>query len=192
MTFGGSPDPSLWSDVSEVVSDLANNLVRRSGWDPTRHHSPHQPFLESDRAKDDDADGSLVGERFMCSHFFAPDYPIEDILPRFDCYPDDIFGAFYDCDKAKSAAAIPMALHIVGQPNNTSNGESFPRDDLLSLLKFLAEAKPSQRKIVLGWLVDTRAFMVKLPGEEESRRRRCLSNYETRRLRSGKGDLGSQ
>jgi hypothetical protein len=41
MTFGGSPNPSLWSDVLEVVTDLANDLVRRSDWDPTRHHSPH-------------------------------------------------------------------------------------------------------------------------------------------------------
>jgi hypothetical protein len=157
--FWGSPNPSLWSDVSEVVTDLANDLVRRADWDPTRHHSPHQPLLESDRAKDDDADGSLGGEGFMRSHFFAPNYPIEDILPRFDCYLDDIFGAFYGCDKARSAAAIPMALHKVGRPNDASGGESFPRDELLSLLKFMAEAKPAQRKIVLRWLVDTRAFV---------------------------------
>jgi hypothetical protein len=160
MTFGGSPYPSLWSDVLEVVTDLANDLVRRSDWDPTPHHSPHQPLLESDRANYDDADGTLVGEGFMCSHFFAPNYPMEDILPRFNCYLDDIFGAFYGCNKAKRAAAIPMALHIVGRPNDTLNGESFPRDKLLSLSKFLAEAKPAQRKIVLGWMVDTRAFVV--------------------------------
>jgi hypothetical protein len=161
MTFGGSPNPSLWSDVSEVVTDLANDQVRRSDWDPTRHHSPHQPLVESDRAKDDDADGALGGGGFMRSHFFAPNYPIEDILPRFDCYLDDIFGAFYGCDK--------VALHIVGRPNDTSGGESFPRDELLSLSKFLAEAKPAQRKIVLGWLVDTQAFVVKLPGEKQRR-----------------------
>ena len=182
LTFGGSPNPSLWSDVSEVVTDLANDLVRRPDWDPTLYHSPHQPLLESDRAKDDDADGSLVGERFGCSHFFAPDYPIEDILPRFDCYLDDIFGAFYGCDREKSAAAIPMALHIVGRPNDASNGESFPRDELLSLSKFLAEAKPSQRKIVLGWLVDTRAFVVKLPEEK----RHSWSKQIDDLLRSGR------
>ncbi len=102
LTFGGSPNPSLWSDVSEVVTDLANDLVRRPDWDPTRHHSPHQPLLESDRAKDDDADSSLGGERFRCSHFFAPDYPIEDILPRFDCYLDDIFGAFTAATKRRA------------------------------------------------------------------------------------------
>ncbi len=148
-----------------MVTDLANYLVRRSDWDPTRHYSPHQPLLVLDRAKDNDVDVALGGEGFACSHFFAPDYPIEDILSRFDCYLDDIFGAFYGYDEAKSAAAIPMALHIVGRPNDTSNGESFPaRDELLSLSKFLVEAKPSQLKIILGWLVDTRAFVVKFPG----------------------------
>ncbi len=105
----------------------------------------------------------------MRSHFFAPNYPIEDILPRFNCYLDDIFGAFYGCDKDRSAAAIPMALHIVGRPNDTLGEESFPRDKLLSLLKFLAEAKPAQRKIVLGWLVDTRVFVVKLLEEKQRR-----------------------
>jgi hypothetical protein len=147
-----------------------------------RHHSPHQPLLESDRAKDDDADISLGGEGLMRSHFFAPNYPIEDILPRFDYYLDNIFGAFYGCDKARSAAAIPMALHIVGQPNDASGGESFPRDKLLSLSKFLAEAKPAQRKIVLGWLVDTRAFVVKLPGEKQRRWSRQINDL----LRSGR------
>jgi hypothetical protein len=79
------------------------------------------------------------------------------------------FRLLLGCDKARSAAAIPMALHIGGQPNDTSNGESFPRDKVLSLSKFLAEAKPAQRKIVLGWLVGTRAFVVKLPGEKQRR-----------------------
>ena len=40
MTVGGSPNPSLWSDVSEVVTDLANDLVRRSDWDSSRQHTP--------------------------------------------------------------------------------------------------------------------------------------------------------
>ncbi len=30
MTFGGAPNPSQWSDISEVIADLANDLVRRS------------------------------------------------------------------------------------------------------------------------------------------------------------------
>jgi hypothetical protein len=34
MTFGGAPNPAQWSDISEVVTDLANDLVRRNDWDP--------------------------------------------------------------------------------------------------------------------------------------------------------------
>ena len=40
MTFGGSPNPAQWSDVSEVVTDLANDLVRRNDWDPQLFTSP--------------------------------------------------------------------------------------------------------------------------------------------------------
>ena len=32
MTFGSAPKPSQWSDVSDVVTDHANDLVRRSNW----------------------------------------------------------------------------------------------------------------------------------------------------------------
>jgi hypothetical protein len=129
----------------------------------------------------------------MCSHFFAPNYPMEDILPRFNCYLDDIFGAFYGCNKAKRAAAIPMALHIVGRPNDTLNGESFPRDKLLSLSKFLAEAKPAQRKIVLGWMVDTRAFVVYLPEEKQHRWSQQIDNLLRRSRRPVQAkDLATQ
>ncbi len=44
--------------------------------------------------------------------------------------------------------------------------ESFPRDNLLTMSKILAEAKPSKRKAILGWVVDTRRFRVKLPREK--------------------------
>jgi hypothetical protein len=33
LRFGGSPNPSRWSDLSKLACDLANDLVR-SSWDP--------------------------------------------------------------------------------------------------------------------------------------------------------------
>jgi len=33
MTFGRVANPSQWSDVSELATDLANDLVRDDGWD---------------------------------------------------------------------------------------------------------------------------------------------------------------
>ena len=168
MTFGGAPNPSQWSDVSEVITDLANDLVRRSDWDPKAFHSPHQHLLDSDEAVDND-EGMIDGSsEFGEADFFAVNYPIadDDDLPRFDCYLDDIFGAFNPRDAEKSSAAIPLALHIVGRPHNAKGNESFPRDDILAIPKFLAEAKPSERKMILGWLVDTRRFTVALPEDK--------------------------
>jgi hypothetical protein len=67
-----------------------------------------------------------------------------------------LFGAFMDRKAERIAAAIPLALHIVGRPHDPSRQESFPRDNILAIPKFLAEAKPSESKVILGWIVDTR------------------------------------
>jgi hypothetical protein len=55
--------------------------------------------------------------------------------------------------------------------------ESFPRDDLLAVSKFLAKAKASERKTILGWEVNTRSFKVSLP----THKRRAWAS-ELRRL----------
>jgi hypothetical protein len=40
LTFGGAANPSMWSDISELLMDLANDIVHHPGWDPSRHSSP--------------------------------------------------------------------------------------------------------------------------------------------------------
>jgi hypothetical protein len=164
MRFGGSLNPAQWSDVSEVVTDLANYLVRRN-WDPQQFKSPHQALLSTDKASDNDRGEIRPVDAFAEPEFFAVDEP-EDDMARFDCYLDDIFGAFMDREAVRSAAAIPLALHIVGRPHNPNSRESFPRDDILATPKFLAEARPSERKVILGWIVDTRKFLVALPQDK--------------------------
>jgi hypothetical protein len=159
MTFGGAPNPAQWSDVSEVITDLANDLARRNNWDPKRFKSPHQELLSTDEALDNDRGEIRPDEVFAEPEFFAVDEP-EDDLTRFDYYLDDIFGAFLEREAEKGARAIPLALHI---PNGR---ESFTRDDILAIPKFLAEAKPSERKVILGWTVDTRKLSVALPQDK--------------------------
>ncbi len=102
---------------------------------------------------------------FAETEYVAVDEPKDD-LARFNCYLDDIFGAFMEREAEKGAAAIPLALHIVGRPHDPNGRESFPRDDILAIPKFLAEAKPSERKVILGWTVDTRKLSVALPQDK--------------------------
>jgi hypothetical protein len=159
MTFGGSPNPAQWSDVSKVVTDLANDLVRRNDWDPQQFKSPHQALISTDEAVGNNRGEIRPDDAFAEPELFAVDEP-EDDRARFDCYLDDIFGAFMDREAERSSAAIPLALHIVGRPHDPSRRESFPRDDILAIPKFLAEAKPSERKVILGWIVDTRKLLI--------------------------------
>jgi hypothetical protein len=73
---------------------------------------------------------------------------------------------YYRRDAVKGTAAIPLAIHIVGRPHDPNGQESFPRDDILAVPKFLAEAKPSEKKVILGWIVDTRKLSVALPQDK--------------------------
>ena len=166
MTFGGSPNPSEWNEVSEVMTDLANDLARRLDWDPRLHCSPHQGLLASRDAVDNDESHVRRDRPFGPAKSLAVNYPDSDDFPRYECYLDDIFGAFLERFGARGAAAIPLALHMIGRPRGTEGDESFPRDDLLAISKFLAEAKPSKSKVILGWRVNTRLFNVSLPAEK--------------------------
>ena len=62
----------------------------------------------------------------------------------------------------------PFRRSSIGPPSLAvlSRTPVSPTDELLAVSKFLAEAKPSQRKVILGWLIDTRALEVRLPREK--------------------------
>ena len=143
--------------MSEVFTDLANDLVTRSDWDPKVFHLPHQHLLDSNDALDNDEgmvnkSSAFGGE----ADFFAVKYPIKndkEDLTRFNGHLlDDIFVALNPRgDEENSSAAIPLVLHLVGRPHDAGGIESsFPRDNIiLAMPKFLAEARPSERKLIL-------------------------------------------
>ncbi|KAI2497778.1 hypothetical protein MHU86_16720 [Fragilaria crotonensis] len=117
------------------------------------------------RAVDNDKGSVDKMSVFGKADYFAVNYPPYDDLPRFDCYLDDIFGAFNPATQ-KERCRDPLALHLVRRPCDPEVKETFPRDDILAIPKFLAEAKPSERKMILGWIVDTRRFVVALPHDK--------------------------
>jgi hypothetical protein len=146
LTFGGSVNPSQWSDFSEMLFDLANDIVRHPGGDPALHHSPHQHLL-SDHT---DILPPLVS--------FAPACEViinlpKDFAPKCDGYIDDAFMAFLLCDWAQGTAILPFVIHLLGHPIHVQKVGA--HDDLLSLSKFLGEATPAKCKTILGWSIDT-------------------------------------
>ena len=73
---------------------------------------------------------------------------------------DDVVGCFFPEHAARGEAVVPLVLSLFGRPNDAQ--ESLPRDPL-SVKKFLAEARSSELKVVLGWLIDARRFLISLP-----------------------------
>jgi hypothetical protein len=44
LTFGGASNPSQWSNVSEMATNLANDIVQNDGWDPDTHVFPTRTY----------------------------------------------------------------------------------------------------------------------------------------------------
>lgn len=62
---------------------------------------------------------------------------------------------------------MPFVLHLIGRPVEDGTEELLPRDALIAVSKFLAEAKASESKMILGWvLVNTRSMTVALPQDK--------------------------
>ena len=166
LTFGGAPNPSPWSDVSGVAVGLANDLVRRDDWDPEILWAPQQSLLNSSDAVDCDEGKVEEGDAFGEAFEMAVTFPVEDARPIFDCYLDDLFGVARERDRARLEAVPPFVLHLLGRPVENGVEESLPRDGLLAVSKFLAEAKASEIKVILGWEVNTRKMTVSLPADK--------------------------
>jgi hypothetical protein len=163
LTFGGRPAPPDFSCISDTAADIANDLVADHTWEPTSLCSPHQNKLPP-------VPPNLHPHNEL-PHPGQPllfDFPNEEAnrLSKFDNYIDDQLAAGVDIDDAitRMAAAGPLALHVLGRP--LSANEAIPRDDILSIKKFYAEALPEERKLMLGWLVDAWLLTVALPQDK--------------------------
>ena len=113
----------------EIATNLGNDFVRRPDWLPSTHHSEHQ---------------HLLLQAHDCDHSLEPTTPCGRALslgiPM--TTDDDPKYAFFGCYLAEHAtrgeAIVSLVLSLFGRPNDTQ--ESLPRDPLLSVKKFLAEA----------------------------------------------------
>ena len=74
----------------------------------------------------------------------------------------------------RNAASVPLAMHASMRP--LSKDEPVPRKETLLLNKLLLEGTPSKLMIVLGWLIDTRRLLLRLPRNKFERWRKELKD----------------
>ena len=154
MTFGGTPFPNLWNDLAECATDFANDLIRSD--------LPDSQFITSVLQKLPPSPVADAGEApFATAQQMADFISFPDTLPRCDVFIDDNFCAFLLRHWFRGRAILPFIIEFLGQP--LAPAEPLDRDACLSLTKFLAEATPEERKVILGWHLNTRSLRVSLP-----------------------------
>ena len=154
LSFEGKGCPPAWCSISEITTDLANDLLLCETWHPDDIRSPVQHLIPTE-------------ERLPLHTPFAAALSLALEPPahpegKSDCFVDDVITVFLDspvnCKRAP--AAVPLAIHIVNRP--LADDEPIPRSMLLAEDKLLSEGGPRKQAIVLGWLICTRSLTVSL------------------------------
>jgi hypothetical protein len=161
LTFGGSPNPPTWCMFSELVTDLSNEIGQCDDWDPDEIRSPAQPQTPEPRRLP--ADVPIVQARRM-----AVSIPPTKAGGRVDGFIDDLINVFLDTpgNCRRQPHVVPLAMHLTSRPHAGDNEEPIPRRPILSIPKLIAEGRPEEIQIVLGWRINTRLLEISLPDDK--------------------------
>ena len=156
LPFGSSPAPTKFSNVSDTIGDVAQDISLDKSWDPSTLKSSFdldfKPIQENDDIPIAHADPLLMS------------LPERDIVT--DNFIDDLFQACLDIDDnaARIKHAIPLVLEAFFREHHSSDAS--PRDPIINMTKHQAEGRLEESKIILGWTVNTRTFRLSLPKEK--------------------------
>ena len=155
LTFGSTPGPSLFSVISESLTDLVNVILRCQDWDPSQLASPLQELYPPVKTLDD----KISFTRAKSLSVTVP----EDCLAKADVFLDDIVEAGLDTPKTRPRLQGAVALAVDTMSRKVQENEPLPRTALINKRKLAAEGRLDERKIVLGWMLDTRRLTISLP-----------------------------
>jgi hypothetical protein len=157
LPFGSSPAPSIFSIISDTITDVAWDLSLDPTWSTKSLHSNFKfvnnpPTYLPENIPYDQANNLSVP------------LPPRDIVS--DNFIDDIFQAGVDINDniERLKHSVPLALEAFFRPIDKKDATK--RKEIISITKHLAEGTLAERKVILGWLIDTRRFRVFLPKEK--------------------------
>ena len=114
LTFGGAPCPFVWSTISEMICDLANELLTCDDWNTEDLHASVQQDIPPRQFLSDDVP-------FATGRDLIIDIPVD---PRgyIDVNIDDTTGLTVDLTGTNNAdrleASIPLAIETAACPRD--------------------------------------------------------------------------
>jgi hypothetical protein len=156
VPFGASPGPSKFSCISDASADLAQDLCLEPTWHPHELHSDFdldfEPRKEPQSVPFGQADDLLMV------------LPPRDVIT--DNFIDDFIQACVDVGDLPQRIkhSVPLILDTLFRP--VGKNDHAYRDPIINMTKHQAEGRLEERKVVLGWMIDSRRFMVSLTTEK--------------------------
>ena len=157
LPFGGSPCPNDFCLLSDIITDTINDLLSCKEWNWKEIHSEFLAKIPDEVSLDASIPISpAIGEMSVT-------LPVED-HGKADVFVDDIISIAPDINDnlQRLKAASCTVIHAISNTASSSS-TSIPRDDMIADDKNEAEGAPEEIKITLGWSLDTRRLLVKLP-----------------------------
>ena len=155
ITFGGTSGPADFCLFSDILCDTINDLLACKPWDEKQ--------ICSDFIKNiPPAENMNNNIPFAKASELSVDIPIED-TGKFDVYIDDFIGIKVDIANNKSRLEVAPCTVIQKVSNNPTSENHIPRDNMIEIDKCIAEGAIGEERICIGWILNTRKLLVKLP-----------------------------
>jgi hypothetical protein len=156
LAFGGAPAPAMFGNFSKLMCDLCNVISRCPLWEPLTTTTNYEHLLQAPKYEADDVPFGQPLPTLV-------EPPVDD-HPQTEVYVDDFFNVFEALSQHHidvGTKAIPLMIDLLGRP--PSSNDAVYRDWLLSLKKAMAEGRPQEVLIILGWLINSRRLTISLP-----------------------------
>ena len=183
LPFRGSPCPSEFCLLSDMITDAVNDLMKCKLWDSQRIRSDFVHMIPPAKSLPDEIP-------FAAAKEMSVNLPDNELCES-DVFIDDIISVSVDTeDNLDRIIAAPCTImHAVA--HKAKNDESFiPRQNIISEDRNEAEGAPEEIKITLGWELDSRSLLIKLPAHKFKAWSSQVESFISRKAVSGK-DLSS-
>ena len=155
ITFGGTSGPAAFCLFSDILCDTINDLLACKSWDEKQICSDFTKNIPPAENMNNNIPYAKASE-------LSVDIPIED-TGKFDVYIDDFIGITVDIANNKSRLEVAPCTVIHAVSNNPTSENHIPRDNMIEIDKCIAEGAIAEERICIGWILNTRELLVKLP-----------------------------
>ncbi len=159
MPFGGSPCPSEFAVVADLVTDTINDLLEDQFWDHSSVCSPNCSKVPKPVPLPENIPYAKARE-------LSVEIPLES-KSKADVFVDDVITVGLDTeDNLERITKAPITVLDAIADDSILNCDIL-RDDLLADDKTKIEGAPEEIKICLGWTLNTRSLLVSLPDHKK-------------------------